>query len=88
MGEMDAREALRYVAGRDVLILVGVIILGIVMNAVGTRGMVPWYGSGTGPMIVSIFWTAVFVAGAVLQLGGLLALLYKIVSDAVSDAGN
>ncbi len=84
MDTMDAEDALRYIASRDVLVLVGVALLGGVLTVFGSGWMMPWHGRGTGPFLVSAISLGVFITGAALEIGAILALFYKIIADATA----
>ncbi|MDY6761870.1 MAG: hypothetical protein SVY41_02380 [Candidatus Nanohaloarchaea archaeon] len=78
MTQVDAETALNYVTSREILYLVSVLLLGVFimyMGAVMTAShLVP----------IGILGYVGILAGIAVNLGGMLALFYKIVADATA----
>jgi hypothetical protein len=83
MAAVEPREAFAYALSRGMLTLYGVVLLGYVGLIVGTWLGASWGVRGGGAGLIGQFLgAALVVAGFVAVLGGLVALVYKVIADA------
>ena len=83
MTAVEPRDAFAYALSRGMLTLYGVVLLGYVALVVGGWLGASWGVRGGGGGLIGQFLGALFVvAGFVAVLGGLVALVYKVIADA------
>lgn len=90
MAQVSARRALEYAISPPTLRLLGVVLLGWVLLPVGASLIVSGpHGGGLFVVLGLVRWlvgVVLALVGLLALYGGLVALLYKIVVDAVGDA--
>jgi hypothetical protein len=81
MAVVTAREALRYVASREMALLYAVVIVGVLLLGLGVEAF--RLGRGSNLFFLADVLRVLFVvAGTVLVYGGLIGILYKVIADA------
>ena len=83
MDPVDAEEALTYAVSREMVAIYLIVLIGILLQLVGPRLLLPISRfSNVGRLLGIVFTVVGFVATFV----GSVALLYKLVADAVARA--
>jgi hypothetical protein len=83
MATISARGALAYALDREMAVLYGVVLAGYVGLILGGWFGANWAlrGGGAG-FLGQLLAVALFLAGFVAVLGGLIGLVYKVIADA------
>ena len=83
MAAVSPREALKYALSREMALLYAVVLAGYVAMILGGWFASSWALRGGGAGFVGqILAAALFLAGIVAVLGGLIGFVYKVIADA------